>query len=206
LKDLFSDQSITGSWGPSLNWPILNYGRLVNGIRVQDARFQELVAAYQNQVLKANQEVEDGLVQFLRSQEQAAAQRRAVDAARESVELVLIQYREGKVDFNRVYLLERNLVEEQNRLAEAQGNVVLGLVYVYRALGGGWQIRLECNPQCGDGPAAPGGETPLPADQLPAPRLLSSEPQADTQQTVVRLPAPGPADSAKPAGVPQTKK
>jgi len=34
-------------------------------------------------------------------------------------------------------------VTQQNQLAQAQGNVVLGLIRVYKALGGGWQIRCE---------------------------------------------------------------
>jgi hypothetical protein len=38
---------------------------------VQDARFQELLIAYQNAVLKAQQEVEDNLIGFLKAQERA---------------------------------------------------------------------------------------------------------------------------------------
>jgi hypothetical protein len=47
---------------------VLNYGRLVNGIRVQDALFQTAAVDYQNAVLRAGREVEDGIVLFLRAQ------------------------------------------------------------------------------------------------------------------------------------------
>jgi outer membrane protein TolC len=33
-------------------------------------------------------------------------------------------------------------VQELDLLAQAQGEIALGLIQVYRALGGGWQIRL----------------------------------------------------------------
>ena len=37
FKDLFQGRSVAGAAGPSFQWNILNYGRLVNNIRVQDA-------------------------------------------------------------------------------------------------------------------------------------------------------------------------
>ena len=66
FKDLFKEQAFSGNVGPSFTWNILNYGRVLNNVRLQDARFQELVATYQNTVLSAGQDVENGLVTFLR--------------------------------------------------------------------------------------------------------------------------------------------
>ena len=77
FNDLFREQALTGNVGPSFTWNILNYGRIVNNVRLQDASFQELVATYQNTVLSANQDVENGLVQFLRAQRRAKSQRPA---------------------------------------------------------------------------------------------------------------------------------
>jgi len=53
-------------------------------------------------------------------------------------------------------------------LAMARGQIVQGLVQVYQALGGGWQIR--CQPQAAV-PAAPPGEQsgPNTIEQIPAP-------------------------------------
>ena len=52
---------------PSINFPFFNYGRLTNGVRVEDARFQQLLVSYRDTVLKAAQEVEDALAGFLNS-------------------------------------------------------------------------------------------------------------------------------------------
>src|SRR5215471_5326457 len=55
----FSADALYYSVGPRLNWPFFNYGRIENSVRVQDARFEELLVGYRNAVLKAAQEVED---------------------------------------------------------------------------------------------------------------------------------------------------
>ncbi len=135
--------SMIGEIGPGIRWDILNYGRLVNNVNVQDARFQQLAYAYQNQVLDAGREVEDAMVVFLRSQEQAKHLGASVDAAARTVDITKEQYAQGEVDFTPVFLFESILTEQQDQWAVAQGDIALGLIAVYRAIGGGWQIRLE---------------------------------------------------------------
>jgi NodT family efflux transporter outer membrane factor (OMF) lipoprotein len=51
LDNLFDGSSFVGSIGPTLSWPVLNYGRIRNNIRAQDAAFQEAAVNYQNTVL-----------------------------------------------------------------------------------------------------------------------------------------------------------
>lgn len=140
-NDFFSSDSITYGVGPSFQWPIFNYGRLRNNVRVQDARYQQLVVNYQNSVLEAAREVEDGLVGFLKSQEQARFLTDSVKAGERSVELSVIQYRDGAVDYQRVIDSQTALTTRQDRWTVARGNAVLNLVATYAALGGGWQIR-----------------------------------------------------------------
>jgi NodT family efflux transporter outer membrane factor (OMF) lipoprotein len=134
-----STSSIFYTAGPRINWPFFSYGRLTNGVRVQDARFQEALVSYQNAVLQAAQEVEDGLSGYLRSQEQAAAEDRAVVAAKRAVEISTAAYREGAVDFQRVIDAQRTLLGEQNNAAQATSAISTNLIAVYKALGGGWE-------------------------------------------------------------------
>jgi len=148
FKNLFNATALTGNVGPSFHWDILNYGRILNNVRLQDARFQEAVTAYQNQVLKAGEEVENGVVTFLRARQRVQHLNQSVESAMRAVKVVVAQYKGGTVDFNRVALLQQNLVQQQDLLAQAQGEVALGLIQVYRALGGGWQMRLSgCVPE-----------------------------------------------------------
>ena len=176
FSDLFRSSALNGSVGPSFQWNVLNYGRISNNVRLQDAKLQELVATYQQTVLSANKEAEDGLVTFLRAQQRTKLQAASVEDAEKAVEIVLAQYRAGAIDFTRVTQLEQTLVQQQDVLTQAQGEIVTGLIQVYKALGGGWQIRLtgcEITPlPPHDEPPATG--TPSPAsERLPAP---STEP------------------------------
>ena len=59
------------------------------------------------------------------------------------MKIALTQYQGGLVDFNRIALVELNLVQQQDLLAQAQGNIALGLIDLFRALGGGWEYRLQ---------------------------------------------------------------
>ena len=82
------------------------------------------------------------MVVFLRSQEQAQHLDAQREAAARTVEITKEQYTQGEVDFTPVFLFESILTEQQDQLAVSRGDIALGLIAVYRALGGGWQIRL----------------------------------------------------------------
>jgi len=127
--------------GPSFQWNILNYGQITNSVRLQDARFQELLITYQNTVLSAQQDVEDNLAAFLRAQERARYLALSTSAARNAFDLAAKQYRQGIVDFTTVLVAQQSLLTTQDNLAVALGNISSGLVGVYRSLGGGWEIR-----------------------------------------------------------------
>jgi NodT family efflux transporter outer membrane factor (OMF) lipoprotein len=141
LSDMFKSNSLGYSVGPSITWNVFNYGRITNNIRVEDARFQQLAVDYENTVLQAVQEVEDALTAFLRTREQVVFLADAVRAYKDAVDLSTLQYKEGLVDFQRVLDAQQNLVRQQDNLVATTGDVGLNLISLYKALGGGWEIR-----------------------------------------------------------------
>jgi NodT family efflux transporter outer membrane factor (OMF) lipoprotein len=141
LSDMFQWRSHTYQTEPSFQWNIFNYGRITNNVRVQDARFQELLIAYQDAVLTAQQEVEDNLAAFLNAQDQAGFLAQGVSFAKTALDLAVVQYRQGAVDFTTVLVAQQALLNSQDSLAIALGSISSSLVGIYRALGGGWEIR-----------------------------------------------------------------
>ena len=141
LASLFNGISRTWAVGPALQWNIFNYGRIMNNVRVQDAKFQALIINYKNTVLKAQQEVENALIAFLKAQQRAGKLAGAVAAAQRSVQLAFLQYSQGIADFTTVLTAEQNLLAQQDSLAVTLGDISAQLVGVYRAMGGGWQLR-----------------------------------------------------------------
>jgi NodT family efflux transporter outer membrane factor (OMF) lipoprotein len=141
LGDIFSYKSFFWNFGPGISWDILNYGRIRNRVRVEDARFQQLVVSYKDTVLNAQREVEDSLVAFTRSRREKRFLEDSVAAAKRSVELSLVQYKEGLIDYQRVLDSQRFLANQSNRLTDITGKVSTNLVATYKALGGGWQTK-----------------------------------------------------------------
>jgi NodT family efflux transporter outer membrane factor (OMF) lipoprotein len=189
LKRVFEGRSITFAFGPAFQWNILNYGQITNQVRVEDAALQTLLVNYQNTVLQAQQQVENGLTSFLQGREQVDFLRQSVAAANAALGLAFLQYNLGTRDFTTVLTAEQNLYTAQNNLAMAEGNVSSGLASVYRSLGGGWQIRAdnefvpaataeEMRNRTNWGELLPPPGTPQPpAPELPTPADVSSSPR-----------------------------
>jgi outer membrane protein TolC len=142
FADLGDPRSIEAFGGPTLRWAVLNYGRITNNVRVQDARFQALLAAYEATVLQAQQEVENAIVRLARARDQVAALERGAAAARRAVDISELQYREGMVDYVRVLDAHERLLAAQEQLAVARGEAAGQVVALYRSLGGGWEVRV----------------------------------------------------------------
>lgn len=137
----FGADSLFYALGPRLWLPIFDYGRTRNRIRAEDARFQQSLVGYQNTVLTAVQEVEDGLTGYLKSREASVFAENAATSARRSADLAFVQYREGAVDFQRVLDSLRSLLQEENVLAQTRSDIATHLISLYKALGGGWELR-----------------------------------------------------------------
>ncbi|HSI34237.1 MAG: efflux transporter outer membrane subunit [Phycisphaerae bacterium] len=143
FSSLFEGESVQAFGGPTFRWAIFNYGRVENNIRVEDARFQALIGAYEDIVLRAQSEVENSIAGYVGAGRQIGSLAESVKAAQRAVEVAEAQYRGGVADFTRVLTTQDALQTEQDRLVSARGAVALNLVSLYRAMGGGWELRSE---------------------------------------------------------------
>jgi NodT family efflux transporter outer membrane factor (OMF) lipoprotein len=163
LNQLFESSSLVGAIGPGIRWNILNYGRIKNNVRAQDARFQQAIINYRDTVLRANEEVENGIVNFLQEQDRVKCLDKTARADARSVEIAMQQYEKGVIAYQPLLDSQRALVQQQDALAESRGSVGTNLVAIYKALGGGWQARLASNRPPAEAVPAPAGEPmPLP--------------------------------------------
>lgn len=185
---LYQPDSVVGAVAPGFTWNILNYGRLINNVRLQEARLKQQIIEYQNTVLTASRETQIALRSFLKSQEQTELLQKSVDAAIAATKIGVQQWQVGTHDLNRVFILETTQVVQQDALAVAQGDIATNLINVYRALGGGWELRCEKGIPRLNGPRTLPAPTPAGSDD-PEPETVPS-PEADDEHA---LPAPEPA-------------
>jgi NodT family efflux transporter outer membrane factor (OMF) lipoprotein len=186
FNKLFHTQSGTGSIGPSLSWNILNYGRLLANVRFQNHQYRQFVANYQNTLLTANQEAENAMVGFLKSQEQYNHLQESTDKARDSVRYYAKQYKTGSLPpgvkdsgafYNQLFTLNNFLVTQQDAAAQAEGNIALNLILLYKALGGGWQIRSSTD-------GVTGSHCAIAADTAPPTRAQFGTPVGQEQTSL----------------------
>jgi NodT family efflux transporter outer membrane factor (OMF) lipoprotein len=139
VAKFFAGESFTAFGGPTLSWAILNYGRITNNVRVQDARYQAFVNDYTTTVLRAQADVESAVAEHRGALRRTEALAKSVTAARKVVDLVGQQYGEGAIDFTTVLLAQQLLVQQEDLLTVSRGQEAFTLVTVYKALGGGWE-------------------------------------------------------------------
>ncbi|BBP65117.1 MULTISPECIES: efflux transporter outer membrane subunit [Pseudomonas] len=125
--------------GPSLRWNLFDHGRIRNNVRVQDARLQQLIEAYREQVRQAAREADDAATGLIKALERERILRQAAQAAQRSLVLANTWYREGYSDFQRVLDAQSALLQQQDNYLISRSDAVNNLVALYKALGGGWQ-------------------------------------------------------------------
>ncbi len=141
LGDIFDANSFSYSFGPAFKWNLFHYGRLKNQVRIQDVRFQQLIVSYQNTVLNAAREVEDAMQSYEQAKKEAGLLKQGVTTSKRSTELSILQYKEGLADYQRVLDSTRALTQKQDQYAQTKGKIATYTIALYKAFGGGWQIR-----------------------------------------------------------------
>ncbi len=131
-----------GSFGPSLDLPILNRGRWKT-VRLYDVRAQEAALVYQRTVLNALHEVENTAAAYGADRQRRALLDAAVAQNRDALALSRQRYEYGLINFVDVLDVERTLQQNQLSLADSTTAVTADLVRLYRALGGGWEAVSE---------------------------------------------------------------
>jgi multidrug efflux system outer membrane protein len=139
LHDLTLGAGNFVSAGPAISVPIFTGGRIRSNIRVEDARLQQSVIRYRSAVLSALEETENALVNYSNEQSRRERLESAVRANEEAVTLSNDRYRAGLTDFLSVLDAQRELYANEDLLAQSRTAQTLGLIALYKALGGGWQ-------------------------------------------------------------------
>ncbi|HKX43309.1 MAG TPA: efflux transporter outer membrane subunit [Burkholderiaceae bacterium] len=118
--------------------PVFNAGRIDAGIRVQSARAEEALLAWQKAVLVSVQEVEDSLLLRHEEAERAAALSRTVENRRRSLQRAQSLQREGQIDLLVLLDVQRSVLSSELALSDSHLQQVLADVQLYKALGGGF--------------------------------------------------------------------
>lgn len=139
LGDMFDNKSIFFSIGPSIHIPLFSGGRLDANIEIQNAREEQAILQYKQTLQRALEEVENGIVQYTREQQRRDSLAQSMASQERALAMAKSLYEQGLVDFLNVLEAERELLNSQSDLVQSQTQVTLHSVFLYKALGGGWE-------------------------------------------------------------------
>ena len=140
LKDAFSLYARAFEVGPSVSVPLFQGGRLRGTLRLRESQAREAAIAFRRTLLGAWQEVDDALTAYAEAQARRQAVAAAVPENEVALQAARQRYAEGAASFLDVNVAEAQLLQSQNDLVDSNTRVAAGLVALYRALGGGWEI------------------------------------------------------------------
>ena len=113
-------------------------GRIKSGVRLSEARRQELVLTYQQTIQQAFRGVSDSLIGYQKNREYRVRQEELVLAAQDAARLSELRYRGAATSYLEVLTNETNSFSAELALTQAQLNELVSLIEIYRNLGGGW--------------------------------------------------------------------
>jgi NodT family efflux transporter outer membrane factor (OMF) lipoprotein len=132
--------------GPSLVWPVLDFGTLDAQVDIADLQTKQQLARYKRTVLQAVEQVDEAVASFRAQEGGLNDLDRAIVAAKQAVTIATERYERGLTDFLNVLDAERQLFALQGQYVEVQQDAAEQLVRLYKALGGGWETYQAIPP------------------------------------------------------------
>lgn len=127
--------------GLGVTWTPFDLGTLRARIRASEARAAQSLARYEQTVALAMEETEGAFSDFSNATLQARQLTTALRSAQEAAKLSQLRFDAGVSDFLVVLDAQRQALVSQDQLLQAQLAQAVGLVNVYRVLGGGWSAN-----------------------------------------------------------------
>lgn len=143
VSDLFKSNFSIWSLAAGLTGPIFQGGRLKAGVQAQEAFWNESIAQYKQTITVAFRETSDALIAQQTLVTQRSALESQVQANREAVDLAMQRYTGGRASYFEVLDAEQSLFPSEDALAQTQRDQLVAVVNLYKALGGGWNLKDE---------------------------------------------------------------
>jgi len=147
VSDLFKSNFSIWSLAAGLTGPIFQGGRLKAGVQAQEAFWNESIAQYKQTITVAFRETSDALIAQQTLVTQRSALESQVQANREAVDIATQRYTGGRASYFEVLDAEQSLFPSEDALAQTQRDQLVAVVNLYKALGGGWNLKDEEWPQ-----------------------------------------------------------
>jgi len=153
------------AFGPSVYWPVLDFWALDALVSIADLQAHERLIAYRKTVIDAVQDADTAIASFEAQEQRLTSLTEAITASGRAVDLARQRYDRGLTDFLNVVDAERQQYDLEDQYTASQQSAADAFIYLYKALGGGWEPYQQ----------VPGIHRPEPAVMATFHRLLVSD-------------------------------
>jgi multidrug efflux system outer membrane protein len=138
ISNLFTSAGGFGTYGGQLLAPIFNAGALWSNYKASKAQREAAILNYQKSVQDAFRDVADSLVGYQKAKEYLAQRELFVVTLRNQLRLANMRYVGGVSSYLEVLDTERQALDAELSYAQAYLGQLDSVIFVYKALGGGW--------------------------------------------------------------------
>ena len=155
----------------AFSMPIFNAGRLRAAVDRQSARERTAALNYEQRVLDAVQEVESSLVALASERERLTATEQTLALRRTALRHAESLHREGQIGLPPLLEAQRSVIAADMAALDSRTQLALDAVQLFKALGGGWQVRAGADvlPPATPAPQPPAVASPLSQAHLESP-------------------------------------
>jgi NodT family efflux transporter outer membrane factor (OMF) lipoprotein len=147
FSSLYNASSLQYMAGPSVTLPLFDGFRLKSMLHLSEVQQAEAAVTYHRTVLQAWHEVVNAIASLRLEQVRRTRLRAQLQHTSAALDLGRSRYNDGVADFLTVLDAERNLLQNEQQLAQSTTNVALDLVTLFKALGGGWEQIMPDPPK-----------------------------------------------------------
>ncbi len=127
------------AFGPAVYWPLLDFGALDALVSIADLQAHERLIAYRKSIIDAVQDADTAIANYDAQEQRLDNLAEAMTASERALSLAQQRYDRGLTDFLNVVDAERQQYSLEDQYTTAQQSAAEAFIYLYKALGGGWE-------------------------------------------------------------------
>lgn len=146
--------STLGTWGsrifgvgPAISLPIFEGGRLRGTLDLRRAQQQEAAIHFQETVLSAWHEIDNGLADYAATQHRLDQLNEALRQDQLALDEAQRRYAVGLDDLQQVLVKQKTLLATRAEVIDGSADQSIALVALYKSLGGGWEVTFPVTPR-----------------------------------------------------------
>lgn len=146
ISKVFTSGSENYGFGPSVSWNILARKPAKLKIKSQEEKKNQMFYTFQQTVLVALQEVENGILALSKEQERLEFYKQNLHSSTKNVNISQVQFDNGTINYLQVIAAKLDQIDQHLLAVNSQNKIIKNLIYLYKALGGGWESPLQIKP------------------------------------------------------------